>query len=158
MCIVEDEQVDPGKWEPGREHIDRVDKFIRTVKWVAAIVAIPILAWMGRVEGFVQKGDRQTALMASQQHQEIAKEFDAKIHQLPPELYRNYVDGKFDEVHDRLDFIQGLILNGGKRPNANTQTRGEAPRFLTTDSTGDPGSTRTIPESRSQGDGDHVGE
>jgi len=110
MCIVTDEIVDPGNGEPGRDHISKMEKFVRNVKWGVGIVCIPLMVWMGRVEGFVQKGDRQTSLMSTQQHAEMVKNFDQRIDDLPPQVYRDFVASEFNRLHSRLDFIEGLLL------------------------------------------------
>ena len=110
MCTVTDEIVDPGDWEPGRAHISKMEKFVRNVKWGIGIACVPLMVWMGRVEGFVQKGDRQTSLMATQQHGEMTKEFNKKINDLPPQIYRDFVTAEFTRLHKRLDFIEELLL------------------------------------------------
>ena len=111
MCEVTDEIVDPGDWEPGREHISRTEKFIRNVKWGVGIICIPLMIWMGRVEGFVQKGDRQTSLMAQEQHAEMVADFEERIDELPPQIYRDFVATEFERLHERLDFIEKLLID-----------------------------------------------
>jgi len=115
MCVVKDQPNDPHEGhspdvEPGREKatVASVDALIKQLKYFW-FVLIPVTVWVARVEGFVQKGDRQTALMAEQQHAMIIKEFDTKLDKLPPQLYRDYIDAHFKLLHQRLDQMEKMI-------------------------------------------------
>lgn len=97
--------------EPGRDaELASVDQLVRNLKYFWFLV-VPILIWSIRVEGFIQKGDRQTASMAIEQHQVIRSDFEARLDALPPQLYRDYVDLQFLELNKRLDRIEALLEN-----------------------------------------------
>ena len=113
MCIVEDKPNDPHNphdpnVEPGRDAHASIDTLIRQLKYFWFLL-IPIAAWVARVEGFVQEGDRQTAAMSNQQHLEMIQDFNDEIKKLPPQLYRDYVDTQFVALNARLDHIERLI-------------------------------------------------
>lgn len=114
MCIVKDEMNEPHAphtgHDPGEDDAQAsVDSLIKNLKYFW-FVLIPLAWWISRVEGFVQQGDRQTALMSEQQHAEMIKEVDAKLEKLPPEHYRKYIDSKFEEMHHRFDFLEAYII------------------------------------------------
>lgn len=114
MCIVEDSPNDPQTphthhVEPGRNGTTAsVEQLVKNLKYFWFLV-VPLTMWAWRVEGFIQKGDRQTASMSLQQHKEMTMVFDEKLSELPPQLYRDYIDAQFSHLHDRLDFIEALI-------------------------------------------------
>lgn len=114
MCIVKDETNEPHAPKSGHDPGEAtsqasVDALIKNLKYFW-FVLIPLTIWVVRVEGFVQQGDRQTALMSEQQHHELMMEVDAKIAKLPPALYRAYIDEKFEQLHKRFDFLEDYIL------------------------------------------------
>lgn len=114
MCLVKDEVVDPHEGhapnvEPGRDdNRASIDTLIKQLKYFW-FVLIPITAWVARVEGFVRVGDRQTSAMSLQQHADMTLAFEKKIDQLPPQLYRDYIDAQFALLHERLDHIETLM-------------------------------------------------
>lgn len=116
MCIVEDTPNDPQQphsdsVEPGRHGEGAsVDQLIRNLKYFWFIL-IPLLVWSIRVEGFMQKGDRQTSAMALEQHAAMVTQFEQRLDTLPPQLYRDYVDLQFKALNERLDKIEKLLEN-----------------------------------------------
>lgn len=47
--------------------------------------------------------------MSLQQHADMTADFQQAIDELPPQLYRNYIDAQFALLHERLDHIETLM-------------------------------------------------